>query len=178
MARKTLRELSRLFGIERAGNAAAVATLKANALVGDKKLRFYGTLQIGAVVYEVATDSGKLKVFANIDDFLKYSAKAAEKGNGVYSVEVDTGPLLASSVPADMQTWAEAQIIRLNKSRLSQQAIVDGIDDQLGLMIGWENGNAAQQAKKAEVTLQRACVVTDIAAIDTEIARLAVIAAG
>ena len=60
----------------------------------------------------------------------------------------------------------------------TQQATIDNIDEQLGLMIGWENGNAAQQAKKLETQAQRACVVTDIAAIDTEIARLAVIAAG
>ncbi len=178
MARKTLRELSRLFGVEKATNPAAVATLKANAISGDKKLRFTGTVQIGATTYEVASDSGKIKVFADVDSFLKAAAKAAEKGNGVYNVEVSTGELLASSVPADMQTWAEAQIIRLNKAKLSQQAVVDAIDDQLGLMIGWENGNAAQQAKKAEVTAQRACVVTDIAAIDTEVARLTVIAAG
>ena len=61
---------------------------------------------------------------------------------------------------------------------MTQQAAVANIDDQLGLMVGWEAGNAAQQAKKLETQAQRACVVTDIAAIDTEVARLAVIAAG
>lgn len=178
MARKTLRELSRLFQVEKSTNPSAVAVIKASAVHGDKKLRFIATLTIGATVYEVAGDSGKIKVFADIDSLMKFAAKAAEKGNGVYNVEVNTGALLASSVPADMQSWAEAQIIRLNKAKVSQQAVVDAIDDQLGLMIGWENGNAAQQAKKAEVTAQRACVVTDIAAIDTEVARLTVIAAG
>lgn len=178
MARKTLRELSRLFGVEKATNPAAVAVLKLRSVGTDKALRFVGTMQIGATTYEVAGDSGKVKTFTDVDSFLKYAAKAAEKGNGVYSVEVDTGTLLASSVPSDMKSWADAQIIRLNKAKLSQQALIDSIDDQLGLMIGWENGNAAQQAKKAEVTAQRACVVTDIAALDTEVARLAVIAAG
>ena len=178
MARKTLRELSRLFGIEKQTTPGAVATLKLQAIGTDKALRFAGTVQIGATVYEVATDSGKLKTFTDVDSFLKAAAKAAEKGNGVYSVEVDTGALLASSVPADMQSWAEAQIVRLNKAKVSQQALIVNIDDQLGLMVGWENGNAAQQAKKLETQAQRACIVTDIAAIDTEVARLAVIAAG
>lgn len=50
--------------------------------------------------------------------------------------------------------------------------MVAEIDEQLLLMVGWENGNVAQKAKKAEVQAQRACVVTDVAAIDTEIARL------
>lgn len=178
MARKTLRELSRLFGIEKGNTPGAVAVLKLNAVGTDKALRFMGTVKIGATTYEVAGDSGKLKTFSDVDSFLKYAAKAAEKGNGVYTVEVDTGALLASSVPADMQSWAEAQIVRLNKAKVSQQALIVSIDDQLGLMVGWENGNAAQAAKKAETQAQRACVVTDIAAIDTEIARLAVIAAG
>lgn len=178
MARKTLRELSRLFTVEKSTNPAAVAVIKAHAVTGDKKLRFIATLTIGATVYEVAGDSGKIKVFADIDSLMKFAAKAAEKGNGVYTVEVDTGSLLASSVPADMKSWADAQVIRLNKAKLSQQAVISEIDNQLGMMIGWENGNAAQQAKKVEVQAQRAAVVTDIAAIDTEVARLAVIAAG
>lgn len=178
MARKTLRELSRLFIVEKVLNPAAIATLKLMSVGTDKALRFTGQMTIGATVYELASDSGKTKVFTDVDSFLKFAAKAAEKGNGVYSVEVDTGVLLASSVPNDMQSWADSQIIRLNKAKLTQQSVVVNIDDQLGLMVGWENGNAAQQAKKLEVQAQRACVVTDIAAIDTEVARLAVIAAG
>jgi len=178
MARKTIRELTRLFNAEKVATPGAVAGLKLVAVGTDKALRFTGTLHIGAISYEVASDSGKLKTFTDVDGFLKYAAKAAEKGNGIYSVEVDTGPLLASSVPSDMQAWAEAQIVRLNKAKVSQQALIVTIDDQLGLMVGWENGNAAQATKKAETQAQRACVVTDIAAIDTEVARLAVIAAG
>lgn len=178
MARKTLRELSRLFVAEKVSNPAAVAAIKATAIGKDKALRFVATLTIGATTYEIASDSGKIKNFSDVDSLLKFAAKAAEKGNGVYTVEVNTGDVLASSVPNDMQSWAEAQIIRLNKAKLSQQAVIASVDDQLGLMVGWENGNAAQQAKKVEVTAQRACVVTDIDAIDTEVARLGVIAAG
>lgn len=178
MSRKTSREIARLFTAEKVTTPGAVAVLKAVAVGTDKALRFTATIGIGANTYQVASDSGKIKVFADIDSVLKYAAKAAEKGNGVYTVEVDTGSLLASSVPADLQSWADAQIIRLNKAKMTQQAVIAGIDDQLGLMVGWENGNAAQQAKKVELQAQRACVVTDIAAIDTETARLAVIAAG
>ena len=178
MARKTLRELSRLFTAEKVTTPSAVATLKLVTVGTDKALRFVGTMTIGASTYEIASDSGKVKVFSDVDSFLKFAAKAAEKGNGIYSVEVDTGVLLASSVPADLPSWADAQIIRLNKAKITQQSVISNIDDMLGLMVGWENGNAAQQAKKLEVQAQRAAVVTDIAAIDTEVARLAVIAAG
>lgn len=178
MARKTIRELYRLFTVEKVSSPNAVGVIKASAVGTDKALRFRATIGIGANTYDLASDSGKIKVFSDVDSVLKFAAKAAEKGNGVYTVEVDTGALLASSVPADLKAWAEAQIVRLNKAKVSQQAAVDGIDDQLGLMVGWENGNAAQQAKKLEMQAQRACVVTDIAAIDTENARLAAIAAG
>jgi hypothetical protein len=178
MARKTSREISRLFTAEKVGTPGLVGVLKMVAIGSDKALRFVATIGIGAATYEVASDSGKLKTFTDVDGFLKFAAKAAEKGNGVYLVEVDTGSLLASGVPNDLQSWAESQIVRLNKSKVTQQAVVANIDDQLGLMVGWEAGNAAQQAKKLETQAQRACVVTDIAAIDTEVARLAVIAAG
>lgn len=178
MARKSLREISRLFTAEKVTNPAAVAVLKAVAIGTDKALRLVATIGVGASVYEVASDSGKIKTFTDIDGVLKFAAKAAEKGNGVYTVEVDTGMLLASSVPNDMVSYAEAQIVRLNKAKIGQQSLIASIDDQLGLMVGWENGNAAQQAKKVETQAQRACLVTDIAAIDTEVARLAVIAAG
>lgn len=176
--RKTSRELSRLFALEKVGNAAAVAVLKLISVGTDKALRFVGSMQIGATVYELATDAGKVKVFPDVDSFLKYAAKAAEKGTGIYTVEVDTGALLASSVPNDMVAFANTQIIRLNKAKATQTGVIADIDTQLGMMVGWENGNAAQQAKKLETQDQRACVVVDVAAIDAEVARLAVIAAG
>ena len=178
MARKTLRELTRLFTVEKSTNPTAVAALRCVAVAADKALRFAGKMTIGATTYELAGDSGKLKTFPDVDSFLKFCAKAAENGNGIYSVEIETGALLASSVPADMKTWADSQIVRLNKVKVSQQLVIANINEQLGLMIGWENGNAAQQAKKVETQAQRACVVTDIEAIDTELARLAVISAG
>lgn len=176
MARKTLRELSRLFTADKVSHPAAVATLRLVVTGTDKALRFVGKMTIAGVEYDLATDSGKIKVFSDVDAFLKYAAKAAEKGNGIYEVVIETGALLASSVPADLPSWADSQIVRLNKAKLSQQSIVSDLDDQLGLMVGWENGNAAQQAKKLEVQAQRACVVTDIEAIDTEVGRLTVIA--
>ena len=51
MARKTLRELSRLFTVEKSTNPSAVAVIKAHAVPGDKKLRFTGTVGIGATTY-------------------------------------------------------------------------------------------------------------------------------
>lgn len=177
MARKSLRELSRLFAVEKAANPAAVATLRLSADPADRALRFVAFITIAGVEYQCAADNGKLKTFSDVDGFLKYAAKAAEVGDGTYTVKVETGALIASTVPTDMEAWAESQIIRLGKVKTAQNAVIAEIDAQLLLMVGWENGNVAQKAKKAEAQAQRACIVTDIAAIDTEIARLETIVA-
>lgn len=169
--RKTTRELARLFGAWKANVPAAVAGLTAVVVGTSSALKFIGRVTIDGTAYEIATDAGKVKTFGNIDDLLKSAAKIAEVGNGVYSVSVDTGAVLASKVPNDMQVFAENQIVKLNKTKVSQNAIIAGLDDDLGLMVGWENGNAAQQAKKIEVQAQRAAVVADVAAIDAEIVK-------
>ena len=44
------------------------------------------------------------------------------------------------------------RVVRLNKAKVSQQAVIASLDDQLGLMVGWENGNAAQQAKRGRAS--------------------------
>lgn len=176
--RKTLRELARLVAAQKVLNANFVPAVKLSAIGTDKGLRMVGEMTIGADTFQCAADGGTVKIFGDVDSFLKYVSKVAESGDGSYTVEVDTGNLLASSVPANMVTWAQGQIIKLNKTKTAQQAVITKLDEQLGFMIGWENGNAAQQAKKLEVQAQRAAVVTDIAAIDAEVIRLNVIAAG
>lgn len=175
--RKTLRELSRLVAAEKLVTPGFVPVIKLQAVGTDKSLRLVGTVEINSVVYECASDNGRVKVFSDVDGFLKYVARAAEAGDGVYTVEIDTGALLASSVPSNMVTWAQSQITRLNKVKTAQNAVIVGLDDQLGFMVGWENGNAAQQDKKAETQAQKVAVQTDIAAIDAELLRLADIVA-
>lgn len=176
--RKTLRELARLVAAKKVAVPGFVPTIKLQAVGTDKQLRLVGTVDIDADTFECASDNGRIKVFSDVDGFLKYVAKAAEAGDGVYNVEVDTGALLASSVPSNMVTWAQSQITRLGKVKLAQQGVIVTLDEQLGFMVGWESGNAAQQAKKAETEAQKVAVTTDIAAIDAEVARLTVIAAG
>ena len=175
MARKTLREISRLFAAEKLINPATVATLEMTTVGTDKALKFVASVTIAGVEYEVASDSGKIKSFTDVDGFLKFAAKAAEKGDGVYQVSIDTGSILASKVPNDMKAAAGSQILTLGKTKVNQTAVIADIDDALALMVGWEAGNQAQQAKKTETQAQRAAVVTDVAAIDAEVIRLTAI---
>lgn len=177
MARKTLREIARIYAEAKALDPLAAAGLRAVAVGTNQSLKMVATITIAGVAYEIAGDTGKVKTFQDVDDVLKFAAKAAEKGDGIYTIEVDTGELFASSVPNDIVKAAESSVVRLNKTKQNQNAVIAAIDVDLGFMTGWESGNAAQQAKKAETLAQRACVVTDIAAIDTEIARLTLIVA-
>lgn len=176
--RKTNRELARLFNAEKVITPATVAVLNMVSVGTDKALKFVATITIGATTYEVCSDNGKIKTFSDVDGFLKFAAKAAEKGDGVYTVVVDTGPLLASRVPSNLQTDAASKIVTLNRVKVGQNAVIAELGDQLTLMAGWESGNAAQQAKKIETKAQKTAVETDVAAIGTELARLAPIAAG
>lgn len=170
--RQTMREIGRRVSVKRETVPGFVPVIKATAVGNDKGLRLVGSVTIDADTFECASDNGKIRTFSDVDGFLKFVAKCAEKGDGVYSVEVDTGQLLASSVPANIPEWAQSQITRLGKVKTAQNAVIAGLDSQLALMTGWESGNLAQQAKKAEVQAQRAAVVTDIAAIDAEVLRL------
>jgi hypothetical protein len=172
MNRITLREASRQYANARQSNPAAKAGVRLVAINNDKKLRFHAQMTIATVESVVAGDNGKVKVFGNVDDFLKFFAKAAESGDGVYDVEVDTGMILASGIPSNMLTWAQNQVTKLSNVKIAQQKAVTAIDVQLGMMLGWDNGNQAQVAKFLDVTEQKACVLADIAAITTEIARL------
>lgn len=174
--RKTSRELSRLVAAEKQATPGFVPVLSLIAVIGDKKLKFIGKVKINADTFDFAGDNGKVKTFGDVDSFLRSAAKIAEKGDGVYTVSVDTGALLASSVPADIKTAAASKVVGLVKTKTAQNAVVVGLDSDLALMAGWETGNQAQQAKKAEAAAQRVAVVSDIAAIDAEVIRLNAIA--
>jgi len=68
--------------------------------------------------------------------------------------------------------WAADEVVRLGVRKTAQQGVLADIAAQLALMVGWENGNALQRAKKLEVQAQQTAVIGDIAAIDDEIVRL------
>lgn len=170
-ARKTPRQLTALLRTYRVGDPGYQPEF--TVVTADRKLRFKGSVKIGAVVYDCANSNGKIATFGDVDSFVKYAASCVETIDGTYTVEIITGAVLVKTLPADMQAWAADEVVRLGVKRAAQQAVVGELDVQLGLMVGWDiNGNALQQAKFAEVTEQKAAVLGDIAAIDAEIIRL------
>lgn len=170
--RVSLRGLALAVLTAKIADPAVVITFEANAIAGNKALKFYGLVKVGAAEYELAGTNGKLKLFTDVDDLVKYIASAAPVGTGSYSVKINTGIILAEAVPTDLVKAAAAKVVRLQAAKVSQQAVIVDIDAQLALMVGWDVGSPLQVAKFNEVTTQRAVVVGDIAAIDAEIVRL------
>lgn len=171
--RKTSRQLAGLISAAKVINPALVVGFSLLSVGTDKSLKFVGSVDVDGAIYELAADNGKVQNFSDVDGFVKKVAKFNEDGEGVYTVTIDTGSLLASTVPANLVTAKAAKIASLNKSKVAQNAVVVTLDAQIALMPGWDVGNAAQRAKLAEVQAQKTAVVGDIAAIDAELLALA-----
>lgn len=171
--RKTSRQLAGLITAALVVDPAVAVTFGLLAVGTDKTLKFVGSVDVGGVVYELAADNGKIQKFSDVDGFVKRVAKFAEDGEGKYQVSIDTGALLASSVPANLIAAKAAKIASLTKTKTAQNVVVAALDAEIALMPGWDVGNAAQRAKLAEVQDQKAAVVGDIAAIDAELVALA-----
>lgn len=179
MARASIRTLQYLLASYRVTHPNFVPTVVAVAVGSDKSLRLVANVTVNNnPAISVATDAGKVKVFGDIDAVVRAMSKIAESSNGKYEISVDTGDLFASSVPTDIVASYEATVIRLGKAKVKQQAVSTALSETLTLMTGWENGNAAQVARKAEVTEQYDTVSADINAIDAEVARLQALIAG
>lgn len=170
--RVTLRGLTQAILVAKKANPAVAIVFNANAVEGNKQLKFYGVVSVGGVEYDLAGTNGKLKLFTDADDLVKYIASAAPAGSGTYPVLIHTGSTLAAAVPSDLVKAAAAKVVKLQAAKVAQTAVIAEIDAQLALMVGWASGSSLQVAKLNETNTQRAAVVADIAAIDAEIVRL------
>lgn len=173
MSRASIRVLAARAAAHIAANPGFVPTLYCTAIGVDKSLRLLASVKVdGGSEVDICGDNGKIKTFSDMDGVVKAMSKIRESSNGVYAITVDTGVLFASSAPANVTAYYEAQIVRLGKVKVHQQAVSAEIAAQLVLIAGWDVGNAAQQARFAEVTAQKAAVDADITALTDEIARL------
>lgn len=170
--RITQRGLAQAVLVAKQANPAVVITFTANAIEGNKALKFHGEANVGGTVYDFASTNGKLKLFGQADDLVKFIAGAVPAGTGDYPLTIKTGDTLAASVPADLVKAAADKVVKLNATKVAQQAVITEIDAQLALMTGWETGSSLQIAKLNETNTQKAAVQADIAAIDAEIVRL------
>ena len=78
-------------------------------------------------------------------------------------------------MPANIYTEAENKVVKLTKARASQvekQGALAALIGVGGAYHGWDNGNAAQQARYAETVEQISVIGNDVDAIDAEIVRL------
>lgn len=181
MARKTLRVLAGEAAarkLAQGANFSAILRADAFGKATDPKWKLIVALSAvsgGTDDFVVADDSGKERFFPTVDSALRVGAQIAEHPTGSYSVFVETGALFASKVPANIYTDAENKIVKLNRVNVVQTAKLNALSDLVavgGPMHGWDIGNAAQQAKFAEVSAQIDAVNVDITAIGAEVTRL------
>lgn len=174
--RATVRKLAGILAAYKVGNPGFTPVFACSAVGTDKQLKVQSTVKVdGGAPVTIAADNGKIKTFSDVDAAIQAFSKISESNNGVYSLSVDTGALFASKVPTNMVSAAESKIIALTKTKANQTAQKASLDADLVLMAGWDTGNAAQQARFAEVTAQSATVADDIGALTAELARLALI---
>lgn len=129
----------------------------------------------GSDLFDVADDSGKIKVFQTVDAAIRFAAQVSEDGMGRYKVDAKSNLLYATKVPANIYTDAENKVVKLTKVRLVQVekgAALSALVGVGGAYYGWDNGNAAQQARYAETYEQINALDADVSAIDDEIVRL------
>jgi len=178
MARKTLRMIAGLLAVARVSTPGLEPVLKLVADPKDKALKFSGVVSIDGTDYTVAADNGKNKTYGTADQFVKDAAKYLETNTGTYTVSVETGVLLVGAIPSDLKKDAASKVVKYGQTKTSQNTVLTDLNSQLALMAGWDNGNALQKAKFAEVSAQKAAVVEDVAAIDALITKYTAIANG
>lgn len=166
MARKTLRKIAGIL----AAAGAVTPVFSATVVGADKTLKFAGHVSISGTVYDVATNAGKVKSYVDVDGFVRDIAANLPNSSGTYQVSVETGLMLVSNPPSDVKKDAAAKELKFTGVKTAQQAVVAGLDTQLGLMAGWATGNALQVAKYNEVVAQKAAVNEDIVQLDAMIA--------
>ncbi len=181
MARLTKRDVVRKLATAKAAAGQDFAVVFSVACVGaaaDPRWLLQAAIVEAAggsaVSYDMADDSGKVKVFPTIDKVIQFVSQVNESNNGDYSgLEVSTGIVFASKVPANIYTDAERKIVVLNKLAPVQDDKREALASLLsGPMLEWATGNAAQQARYAEVNAQRIALEGDVSAIEAEVVRL------
>lgn len=178
--RKTVRKLAAEVATKRQSVPSFVPTVTCTAVGLSKSLKvvaFVDTDGAGGGGY-IATDSGKVKNFPDVDGVIASMSKIHEDSVGDYTLKVETGAIFASKAPTDIVAAAESKIVTLTKVKNRQQAVSGELAASLVLMAGWDTGNAAQQARFAEVTAEKGAVDADVVALTDELARLAAIVAG
>ncbi len=162
---------------KRAMRAAIAADVQANQSVPIIKLVASGkandpkwgmSVTCGAVMRGVdfADDGGKVKTFQTLDAALKTVAYIAESSGGAYTLNLETGEFYASSVPSDIVAAAQKEMAKLTDAAGAQETKRQELSAQLSTMMsGWDNGNAAQRARYAEVVAQVGAIAGDINAI-------------
>ena len=181
--RNTLREIAGMVAARKAVHGAMLEVIALSVAIGKAAdPKWEGRLLMSSLADPtpsegviIADDSGKIKMFQTLDALMRAVASVAENSIGVYKIDMDTGAIFASKVPANIYTDAENKIVKLNKIKTAQTAkhgALVALTSAGGAMFGWDTGNAAQVSRYEEIVAQAAAINRDVDAITAEVTRL------
>lgn len=165
-----------------AANAAATTpeTVAASVTIlpGDKNVKVTGTVHVGSVDYPVADSNGKVKVYTDIDQFVRFLASTkAVPNSGAVPVTVTNPQALmpAEVIGGDVQARFKRQKASFEKANIvAERELAERTQTEADYVAdGYETGSAAAQNALAEVRAQKLSLADAKAYNDAEIARLA-----
>lgn len=140
---------------------------------GRLRLSVTGKTWYESVEYVVVDSFGAEIKVRSIDDLLRLMAGVVEGKKNKEGWETFWGAVSAAAVDdvrKNKPVLSERKELLSVKARQAKR--VAGIDGQLSVMTGWETGNAAQRARKADLIQRRAVMVADWPIIDARIAEI------
>lgn len=153
-----------------AGIAAAVFT------VVPRGADFAVTVKVGATLAtcdtDICGDNGKIKVFKDVDDFIKSASKVGAFASTFTPAFANVVALEPRPFTGDIIKRAQAQILSFNKQRTTALETAAVYATELNLM---PNGTLAEQALKAEKQNQKDAVDSLAAWLAAEVVRLTAI---
>lgn len=175
--RKSVSLIAALLAANFAAQSPAAVTLKVTVLEGDKNIKVTGVVVIGSDAYPVADSNGKVKVYKDIDQFLRFmAATKALPNTGDVELVVESLQVAApvESIGGDIQgkfkrqkaAYERADVVTVRELADRTQTEIDYVAD------GYETGSVRAQAALAEVRAQKAALTIEHAYNMAEIARL------
>lgn len=171
MTRKTIEGIKQL--INTGGTVGATAHLSIVKLTGGDTIGFTAKITVGSEAFNVAaTNNGKIKVFANVDDFVKAAAALQLTSLGLANITFDNpGYLDAKPFTGDPVKKAQSNKAKFESKKAKLVADIADLQTAINLM---PHVTAAEQALVDERNAQKAAMqgsvdyfTAQIAAINT-----------
>lgn len=150
--------MRKIFDVQLVALVGAVIAIVLIPVIG-KENRFNAVATVDDVEYDVADQSGRLKVFKDAGAAVKFFGKFAPEGSDI-QVTLPNEQYAASEAAGDPSTALEREVVKLTKEVTAANANLAKVTTEVNAAtaLGWNTGSAAQQAALAESTLRQGLI--------------------